>query len=112
MNESNIQKGILQYLGLKRIYAVRVNSGATVINTPTGNRYIKMAQAGTADILICYNGLFIACEVKTEKGRQSDHQKFAEKQVNESGGIYFIARSIEDVREMLAEVDKDAPTGL
>ena len=46
-------------------------------------------------------GRFIAIEVKTEKGRTTVHQEFFINKINENGGLGFIARSIDDVKENL-----------
>jgi hypothetical protein len=42
-------------------------------------------------------GRFFGCEVKTEKGVLSDHQTKFIQAINESGGIGFVARSVDDV---------------
>ncbi len=96
--EAAIQKAILEYLAyLPECKAIRINSGATKI----GDRYIRMAPAGTADILCCYRGRFVAIEVKAPKGKPSDKQREFLHSINEAGGIGFIARSVDDVQHHL-----------
>jgi Holliday junction resolvase len=52
---------------------------------------------GIADILGCWQGRFVAIEVKAAGGRVSqDQEKFIET-VKRHGGIAFVARSIDDV---------------
>jgi hypothetical protein len=56
---------------------------------------------GVSDIIGCWNGRFLAIEVKTPGGRVSpDQEKFLEA-VRRHGGIAFVARSIDDVIEGL-----------
>ena len=50
--------------------------------------------------------IFLAIEVKTPKGRvRPGQQKFLD-YINKAGGIGFIARSVEDVREELMRYDQ------
>ena len=54
------------------------------------------ATRGVADITGVINGRYVEIEVKIGKDRQSEVQKQHQKAVEESGGIYFIAKSFED----------------
>ena len=57
---------------------------------------------GVPDIVgILKDGRFLGIEVKTEKGRLSDHQIRFIKNIQDAGGIAFVARSLEDVIEGL-----------
>ena len=59
------------------------------------------AQKGVSDLLGCYQGRFMALEVKTAAGKASPEQiKFIE-DVNKNGGIAGVVRSIDDVVELL-----------
>lgn len=60
------------------------------------------SKPGVSDILgVLPDGKFLAIEVKTPTGRVSDHQqKFIDK-VNASGGVAFVARSLDDVLDTL-----------
>lgn len=50
-------------------------------------------QRGTADISAIIQGCSIKIEVKIGRDRQSPAQKEYQRQVEQSGGVYFIARS-------------------
>lgn len=63
---------------------------------PEGNK------KGIPDIITVINGKFICLEVKTPKGRQSKEQKELEINVKNNGGFYYVVRSLEDVKEILA----------
>lgn len=57
---------------------------------------------GVSDILgILPNGQFLAIEVKQRTGKVSSNQSYFLNKINENGGIAFVARSLEDVKEQL-----------
>ena len=60
-----------------------------------------MGAKGVSDILGCYKGRFLAIEVKTPGGRTSPEQERFLANVNDAGGIAFVAHSIYDVIEKL-----------
>lgn len=86
MLESALQRKIIKYLESRGAYVARV---------------ISAGKAGTADLLVCYRGRFIAVEVKTEKGIVSPLQEHHQGLVIKAGGISIIARSVEDVKLLL-----------
>jgi len=103
MLENQIQKSILDYLAYKKnIYYFRAGSGS--FKTEKGG-YFKTGSKGCPDIVMSYHGQFVGLEVKTEKGKQSEYQKEAEKQIKKSGGFYYIVTSIDDVINCLKQID-------
>lgn len=85
MRESQIQAKIIAYLKtLPQCWFVK-----TVSNN----------MRGVPDILICYQGRFIAVEVKNEKGKASKLQLLQMESIEKSGGIAFIAHSFEEFKE-------------
>lgn len=52
---------------------------------------------GISDLLICYQGRFIAIEVKKPGGRLTDRQIAFMDKVKRAGGQAFVACSLEDV---------------
>jgi len=102
MREKEIQYTIIQYLEYqKNLYFIRTNSFAGSFLRRNGSAgYIKNNKAGCPDIIVLKNGRFIGLEVKTDKGKQSDLQKEAEKQIKNSGGEYYIIRRLEDVLDI------------
>lgn len=75
--------------------AYRINNGA--VYDKKRNVYRKGVQRkGIPDIIGIIDGKFYGIEVKIGKDRQSADQKEIEKEINDSGGVYFIAKSYDD----------------
>lgn len=55
-------------------------------------------KAGVPDIIACINGKFVGIEVKRPGGRVSELQKYQIEQIQKSGGVAFVAYSLEEVR--------------
>jgi hypothetical protein len=55
-------------------------------------RVIKVGQDGTADILACVRGRFVAVEVKVDRDPQRDDQKIFQAAFEKAGGLYVLAR--------------------
>ena len=52
---------------------------------------------GLADLTAIRNGIIIFIEVKTEKGKLSEHQKQFRDDIIRNGGNFFVARSLDDI---------------
>ena len=52
---------------------------------------------GIPDIIGIWNGHLLAIEVKTAKGKLSPKQEVKLKEINQNGGLAFVARGIDDV---------------
>jgi hypothetical protein len=96
--ERDIQKTIIDYLRLHRVFCIRVNGGAL----KKGSFYIRFTDTkGVADLIGCYNSRFFAVECKSAKGEQSRAQAEFQASVERAGGIYCLARDVKDVERML-----------
>ncbi len=93
-SEAQIQAEILNYLRL-------LGPVCWVIKAAVCN------ERGVPDILCCYKGRFVGIEVKTCKGRLGPAQKVQGKRIQMACGSSGVARSVEDVREMIAEIDDE-----
>jgi len=86
--EKQVENEIKRYLD---------NIGAYHIKTLGGS-----VPAGTPDILACVNGVFVAIEVKKPKGGVvSALQKSKLKKIRKAGGVSMVAKSVEEVKEVL-----------
>ena len=108
MSETQLQKAILQLLHIKYSHKAvffRNNTGAV----KSGKSYIKYGLGvGSADIIGCLGGRFIALEVKLPKGRQSPDQMKWQGAIEHCGGFYAIVRSPEEAMRVIEEmIDED-----
>lgn len=100
--ETGIQNLILA--GLSHEYHphgtfMRINSG--LARQLHGDRPIRMAPKGTADIVGCLFGCYIELEVKTDDGTQRESQSNRQRAVEKAGGIYLLVRSLDDALAQL-----------
>lgn len=58
-------------------------------------------KAGIPDIIACLEGRFIGIECKVGTNKASDLQKAHGKMIENAGGIFMIAYSLEEVKEVL-----------
>lgn len=90
MKESKVQKDIIDYLH---------SIGAWTVKT------IQCNKSGVPDILACYDGKFVALEVKRDEGARQNEtkplQKRTIKQINSSGGIAAVVISVKEAKECL-----------
>ena len=98
MKESDLQRTILAYLALKRIFHYRNNSGA--FKDATGHLY-RFGAVGSPDIVCVKGGKYIGIEVKGPKGRQSTGQVAFQEALQKAGGEYILAHELEDVTSKL-----------
>lgn len=101
MTEKQIQNEILRTFGARpdmRLW--RANVGVARLGGPrrSGGRVVRFGLAGQADLTgILPNGLRLEIEVKSIGGRQSPEQCRYQAMIQRFGGVYVLARSVEDV---------------
>ncbi len=91
--EGTIKKDIKHALDQAGVYWTMVPGGA-------------FGRNGEPDMIACCDGRYIAIEVKTPTGVQSDWQKLRQSQIEGAGGIYVLARGVDDVMEVISDVRK------
>ena len=97
-SEHDIQALILIYVtSLPYTFAFRMNTGKARM----GGRFVTFGIPGQPDIFAIIQGRFVGIEVKTVVGRQSKDQKNWQRNCERAGGLYILARSVEDVRVTL-----------
>ena len=101
MKETDAQAAICDYLALRKHLFWRANN-IPVFDRARGTfrALSKHTLPGLPDIMVIKDGFFIALEVKTEKGRQSEAQKEFARLCKEHGGEYYVVRSIDDVQNI------------
>jgi len=95
--ESAVLRACLDYLRLRGHFVFRVNGGA--FETARGG-YVRCTDiSGVADIIgVTKNGKALAVECKSKTGKQAATQKAFETAWTERGGVYVLARSIDDLQ--------------
>lgn len=97
---TSLLNACLMWLKSRRIPAHKMNSGA--LRTERGC-FIRYGFPGCPDIIgILPGGRFLGVEVKTGTGRLTEHQEAFRRTVEESGGVFVVAREID---ELAAAVD-------
>jgi hypothetical protein len=98
--ESEILHSCLDYLRIQGIFCWRQNSGSFI--TPDKKRYFKTQDInGVADIIgLLPSGRFLAVECKRPGGKQSAEQKAFQTAIERNNGMYVIAKSIEDLKNI------------
>lgn len=100
-SEHQIQNEILAEFGARHDMKIwRQNTGAALGKSGL----IRFGVPGQADItgLLIPSGRRIEIEVKDAKGRQRQSQKKFQAMIENAGGIYILARSVEDVYKKLS----------
>ena len=105
MLEKEIENQILEYLNHLGLYCWKNQSVGVwdqrkkIYRRPMN----KFHRNGVADILgILPDGRLLAIEVKSAKGRLSDHQKEFLKNVEDNNGLAIVARSLDDLHAVVA----------
>ena len=101
MKESEIQSQILKWLLYNGHFAWRCNNIAA-----PGRRFTGLRGVGDLLCVLPPHGQILSIEIKTLKGKQSVHQKQFEKNLEARGGIYLLARSLDDVISYFTLLDK------
>ena len=94
MKEINIQN--LIRLELSKLGAVLFRNNVGLFRTEDGRKIRTGLCVGSSDLIGYYREKFLAIEVKSKTGRVSFDQQNFINQVNASGGIAFVARSVEE----------------
>ena len=78
----------------------RANVGAARIGGPrrAGGRVVRFGLPGQADLTgILPGGVRLEIEVKSREGRQTREQRAFQRMIERFGGVYVLARSVQDV---------------
>jgi Holliday junction resolvase len=93
MLEKTITNKILKYLkSLDNCFCFKEHGG-------------QYGTAGIPDIICCFNGRFVAFEVKTEKGRLTKLQEFTIRKIKEAKGKAYKVTSVDEVKKILEQLE-------
>lgn len=108
VSEADIQRQILDWLKLSRIFHFRLNVGAQKF----GDRFVRFGFVGLPDIVCIVSnrlvnpgmGQFVALEIKGPNGELSRSQVDVGEQIKRAGGRYFVIHSLDEAQLAIAEV--------
>ena len=63
--------------------------------------------SGVPDIICCYKGRFLGLEAKLPGGKLTALQERALERINRAGGIARRVESVDDVRDVIAQADRE-----
>jgi hypothetical protein len=64
-------------------------------------RFLRYGLQGSSDVLACIKGRFVGIEAKVGADRQRKNQGNFAEAIRKAGGVYILARSVDDVRNTL-----------
>ena len=100
--EALISHAIREYLEYKNVFFWRNNVGAGFFkNKNGGERFVRFSQKGSPDFFCLSNGMLFGIEIKTAKGEQSEDQEKYQKAFEKAGGVYILARCVDDVSKYI-----------
>jgi len=100
MKESDVLKACMKQASAMGAMVFRNNTGAY----KDGDRYIRYGLIkGSSDIIGLFKGRFLAIEVKIPGKNPTPEQKKFINNINKAGGIAFVARSADDVKNFLTD---------
>ena len=104
VKEKDVQRAILDYLKLKNIFHLRLNTGAATREYKGKTTFTRYGVPGCPDILILPGKSIVWCEVKSSTGTQSHLQKMWQIDVERRGHTYILARKVDDVMVLFGDV--------
>lgn len=103
MKETQLVRQILDYCQYNHLMFWRNNSGA--IRTEKGG-LVKMAPAGSPDIIGCFRGHFVGAECKVGKNKQTDMQIDFGRRLVAAGGYYHVIYSLDEFVDLINKLHK------
>ena len=100
-SEKDIQRAILDWLAVHRIFHYRQNTGGF---RDSQNHFYRFGHVGAPDIVAVVDGRYVGIEVKGPKGRQREEQKQFQQDLERAGGVYVLARGLEEVEEAISRI--------
>jgi hypothetical protein len=104
VNESQLQDAIRLALGRHPDLALFRNNIGVAERRGFTIRF-GVGGPGGADLIGLFRGRFLAVEIKTQTGRQSEEQRTFQQLIERKGGVYVVLRSVEDALAWLASMD-------
>jgi hypothetical protein len=106
--ESGVLRACLQLLAVEHIFHRRWNSGSSTVDNGDGTkRFFRFGSKGDADILAIPNIRDVPhvlwIEMKSDTGKQTQEQKWFQKDVEARGHTYLLVRDVRTLQDWLKE---------
>lgn len=114
MSEGMVVKACIEWLCLHGCDIIRNNTGAFKKSYrrndgSTAEYHVRVGKKGSGDILACSPyGRWIEVEAKFGKNGQQPEQVLRQQQIESRGGVYIVARSIDDLETRKADILRKA----
>lgn len=86
ITETDIRRQVTDYLKLRQYFCFYILQGMG-------------AYRGITDLIAVKDGRVLFIELKTKTGRQSDHQRKFQADLEHAGGEYVLCRGVDDLQE-------------
>lgn len=111
MRERDLQRTILDYLKLHRVFYYRQNTGVMRGSYKGKSRFVRFGAVGAPDIVAVIGGKYVGIEVKARGGLQTDAQNIFQRRLEAAGGEYLLVRSFEEFEAAMA-MDRQRKEGV
>lgn len=103
MTEMQIQDAVRLELGnVKKYPELTIWRNNVGVLQDANGRHVRYGLApGSSDLIGIFAGRFIAAEIKTPTGKESEEQRRFGALVEKKGGAYAVLRSVEDAQEWI-----------
>ena len=102
---NGLTQSVIKWLELNGHYCSRIQSQGQY--NPTLSRWTKSTvKRGIGDLMAVINGKSVMIEIKIGSDRQSQWQQSTQKEVEASGGIYFIAKDFDSFMTFYKSISK------
>jgi hypothetical protein len=103
---NGLTQSIIKWLELNGHYCSRIQSQGQY--NPTLGQWTKSTvKRGIGDLMTVINGKSVMIEIKIGKDRQSEWQRSTQKEVEASGGLYFIAKDFDSFLTFYKSITND-----
>lgn len=107
IKESVIQRDIIRYLKSRGAWVHKAKAANLVGSFKAGTARLTSTDVGVPDLLVCYDGQFLAFEVKapTAGARVSGEQVAQINHIIHAGGVAQVVWSVDQVEDILDALD-------
>jgi hypothetical protein len=96
--EKDVQKAVLEFLALKKVWAWRNNTGAMQAEYKGKKRFFRFGAEGSPDVFaVLPSGKMFHIECKGDNGKLSEAQEEWQRKAVHHGHYYLVCRDVSDL---------------